>query len=151
MPTAVSIAMKPSPRILFVSTEIPDDATRRTLEKRGFALTMAKDFDGAREHLVESEISLVIVDLMSADPMNGGSEWGPPEIAFIRHLRETETTKAVPVLVVGEWGTGRPSLALSQGADAYERTPVDAKRLATSIERLLTEPRLVGAAAGWSE
>lgn|GEM_PF-686373 len=146
-----SIAMKPSPRILFVSNEIPDDVTRRTLEKRGFVLTMASDFEGARGRLAKSEINLVIVDLMSADSTNGGSESGPPEIAFIRHLRETETTKAVPVLVVGEWGTGQPTLALSQGADAYERTPIDAERLATSIERLLTEPRLVGAAAGWSE
>lgn len=143
--------MKPSPRILFVSSEIPDEATRRTLEKRGFVLTMAKDFERARGQLVESEINLVIVDLMSAGPATRGSESGSPEVAFIKHLREAETTKAVPVLVVGEWGTGQPSLALSQGADAYERTPIDAERLATSIERLLTEPRLVGAAAGGSD
>jgi len=124
--------MTASRRVLFVAQQVPDDVTRRTLENRGFAPTFANDWQDAWGQLVDSEFSLVIADL------------GPDDdaIDFIRRLRETESTKAVPVLVLGEWGTGAPTLALSQGADAYERTPIQAERLATSIERLLTESAL---------
>ena len=119
-------------RVLFVAPQIPDDVTRRTLEHRGFAPIYEDDWQNAWEQLVESQFSLVIAEL-------GGDEQG---INFIRCMRETESTKATPVLVLGEWGTGGPTLALSQGADAYERTPIQAERLATSIERLLTERAL---------
>ena len=119
-------------RVLFVAPEIPDDVTRRTLENRGFAPTYANDWRNAWGQLVESEFSLVIAEL-------GQNE---EAINFIKRMRETEGTKAMPVLVLGEWGTGGPTLALSQGADAYERTPIQAERLATSIERLLTERAL---------
>ena len=119
-------------RVLFVAPQIPDDVTRRTLENRGFAPTYAKDWRNAWGQLVESEFSLVIAEL-------GKNE---EAINFIKRMRDTEGTKAMPVLVLGEWGTGGPTLALSQGADAYERTPIQAERLATSIERLLTERAL---------
>jgi DNA-binding NtrC family response regulator len=82
--------------------------------------------------LVESHFSLVIAELgQNREAIN-----------FIKRMRETEGTRAMPVLVLGEWGTGGPTLAMSQGADAYERTPIQAERLATSIERLLTERAL---------
>jgi|SRR6185436_13098388 len=116
-------------RVLFIAAQAPDDVTRRTLEIRGFAPTFANDWRQAWSRLSEAEFSLVIADL------DRDSE----AISFIRRLRETESTKAMPVLALGEWGTGGPTLALSQGADAYERTPIQAERLATSIERLLTE------------
>ncbi|HKP36584.1 MAG TPA: hypothetical protein VJT71_06970 [Pyrinomonadaceae bacterium] len=121
--------MTAAKRVLFIATQAPDDVTRRTLEIRGFAPTFADDWQQAWSRLSEAEFSLVIADL--------GRD--TEAISFIRRLRETETTKAMPVLALGEWGTGAPTLALSQGADAYERTPIQAERLATSIERLLTE------------
>jgi CheY-like chemotaxis protein len=119
-------------RVLFVAPKIPDDVTRRTLENRGLAAIYEADWQNAWGRLAESQFSLVIADL-------GRDE---EAINFIRRMRETESTKAMPVLVLGEWGTGGPTLALSQGADAYERTPIQAERLATSIERLLTERAL---------
>jgi CheY-like chemotaxis protein len=119
-------------RVLFIAEQIPDDVTRRTLENRGFTPMFANDWQGAWGHLTESEFSLVVADL-------GRSE---DAISFIKRLRETESTRRLPVLVLGEWGTGGPTLALSQGADAFERTPIQAERLVTSIERLLTERAL---------
>lgn len=116
-------------RVLFIAQQIPDDVTRRTLENRGFTPMFANDWPGAWGQLVASDFSLVVAEL-------GRSE---DAIAFIKLLRETESTRRMPVLVLGEWGTGEPTLALSQGADAYERTPIQAERLVTSIERLLTE------------
>lgn len=127
-----------SQRILFISHEIPDDVTRRTLETRGFTLTHSEDVVGARQQLFESEFNSVVILL--GDDSDG--------ITFIRQLRETESTKKIPVVALGEWGTGQPSLALSQGADAYEKIPVDGERLATSIERVLIERAI---AAGITE
>ena len=124
--------MAQSRRVLFVAQQIPDDVTRRTLEIRGFVPTFANDWQHAWGQLTESDFSLVIADL--------GKDGDA--ISFIKRLRETESTKAMPVLVLGQWGTGGPTLALSQGADAYERTPIQAERLLTSIERLLTERAL---------
>ena len=119
-------------RVLFIAQEIPDDVTRQTLENRGFEPMFANDWQDAWGQLIESELSLVVADL-------GTSE---DAISFIKRLRKTESTRRLPVLVLGEWGTGAPTLALSQGADAFERTPIQAERLVTSIERLLTERAL---------
>ena len=116
-------------RVLFVAPQVPDEVTRRTLENRGFAPTFANDWQNAWSQLSESRFSLVVADLGRREDA----------ISFIKRVRETESTRALPVLVLGEWGTGGPTLALSQGADAYERTPIQAERLVTSIERLLTE------------
>lgn len=124
--------MTASRRVLFVAQQVPDDVTRRTLETRGFAPTFANDWQHAWGQLIESEFSLVIAELGQSDDA----------LTFIKRMRETESTKAMPVLVLGEWGTGGPTLALSQGADAYEPTPIQAVRLATSIARLLTERAL---------
>lgn len=116
-------------RVLFVTPQIPDDVTRRTLENRGLAATYEDDWQNAWGQLAHSEFSLVIADL-------GRDE---NAINFIRRMRETESTKAMPVLVLGEWGTGGPTRALTQGADAFEPKPIQAERLASSIERLLKE------------
>jgi DNA-binding response OmpR family regulator len=124
--------MTPTRQVLFVAPQLPDDVTRRTLENRGLAATYEDDWQDAWGQLVRSEFSLVIADLgRDRDAIN-----------FIRRMRETESTKGMPLLVLGEWGTGGPAFALSQGADAYEPTPIQAERLATSIERLLTERAL---------
>jgi DNA-binding response OmpR family regulator len=113
-------------QILFVSSELPDEFTHRALEGGGFTVALAPEGEPAYRKLLESRFDLVVVSL--------GQSTG---VDFIKRVRETERTKALLVLALGEWGTGRPSLALSQGADAYEPAPIDAKRLITSIERLL--------------
>jgi CheY-like chemotaxis protein len=128
-PVVLGVTMTTTRRVLFVAQKVPDEVTRRTLENRGFAPTFAKDWQKAWSQLAESRFSLVVADL-------GRHE---DAISFIKRVRETESTRTLPVLVLGEWGTGGPTLALSQGADAYERTPIQVERLVTSIERLLTE------------
>ena len=138
-------------RILFLSGELPDLEIRRTLEKRGCRIKWMNDLSSAWQALGERDFSLVIVDLDTVDRLPAESGSVTEALSLIKRLREAEILKSTPVLVLGEWGTGRPAFALANGADAYERTPVEAKRLAASIERLLAEPRLVGLAAGASE
>jgi hypothetical protein len=41
------------------------------------------------------------------------------------------------LLVIAEWGTGQASLALAQGADAFEPWPIETDRLISAIDRML--------------
>jgi len=58
-------------------------------------------------------------------------------VLFIKRVRATASLSQPLLLVIGEWGTGGPALALSQRVDAYEPKPIDAARLVDSVERLL--------------
>jgi CheY-like chemotaxis protein len=143
--------MTSSRRVLLLSSELPDARIRRALERRGFELRWSSDYRIAWQALVETDFNLVVMDLGTVEQLSDGSGSVTDAIGLINQLRQSDMLKATPVLVLGEWGTGRPSLALANGADAYERTPIEAERLATSIDRLLAEPRLIGAAAVASE
>lgn len=114
-------------RILIVSADAQFDFMRAAVEARGFEVTLAHDHEGAYRCLLESSFNLVVIDLAQA----------PRDIEFIRRLRVTPKLSKIFVLALGEWGTGEPTLALSQGADAYEPKPVNAERLIAAVERTL--------------
>ena len=120
--------MPQSKRILIVSdsTEFP----RVALEEKGFAFAISKDCDTAFADLMKGSFDLLVLDLSSTRT----------GIDFIRRVRATPQFTGILILIIAEWGTGEPTLALSAGADAYE--PVGVKqspcRLITAIERLLS-------------
>ena len=114
-------------RILIVSADAQFDFMRAAVEARGFEVTLAHDHEGAYRCLLESSFNLVVIDLAQA----------PRDIEFIRRLRVTPKLSKIFVLALGEWGTGEPTLALSQGADAYEPKPVYTERLIAAVERTL--------------
>lgn len=122
--------------ILFVSRDTPDDETRRLLESRGFQMTMLSDVSKAAESINERRLCALILDVRI----------GSDAIDFIRSTRIDKRPGALPVLAIGEWGTGEPTLALSAGADGFEPTPLQAERLVTSIERLIIERGLAAGA-----
>lgn len=125
----------PAQRILFVSNARLTLSLRRSMNARGFAVTREHSPLEAFDQLTQSSFHAVVIDLMStADPSG-----------FIKRIRKVATFKAIPIIVVGEWGTGRCSLALSAGADAFEPTPVGVARLTDAIARL---PKKLAAAAG---
>ncbi len=124
--------------ILFVSRDQPDDEIRRLLESRGFQMTMLDDVTEASQSINERRLSAIILDVRI----------GSDAIDFIRSIRGKELPWELPVLAIGEWGTGEPSLALSAGADGFEPTPLHSERLVTSLERLLIKR---GLAAGVSD
>jgi DNA-binding response OmpR family regulator len=119
------------PRILIVA---PDDDQRAAITKalaRDFELTDAADFSRASAVLLESPFRLIVIK--SAGSIE-------EEVAFIKSVRAAEQLAGILILVLAEWGTGEPTLALSAGADDFEPDgpgPTDAVRLHTSIERLL--------------
>lgn len=118
-------------RILVAATD-EQAAMRQALERRDFAIVDAADFTRAYALLVESQVDLIVIQ--SAGQPQDGTE-------FIRRVRATPRLTGILILVIAEWGTGHPTLALSAGADAYEPNqakPIDPSRLITSIERLLS-------------
>jgi DNA-binding response OmpR family regulator len=119
--------MLQSPRILIVSADVQFDFMRAGVEARGFEVTVVHDHEGAYRRLLESSFDLVVIDLAPA----------PRDIEFIQRLRVTPKLSKTFVLALGDWGTGQPTLALSQGADAYEPKPVNTERLIASVERTL--------------
>ena len=124
-------------RILIVSDEAPSRVIRGALEERGFSVTNAGDRRTAYASLLEAPFDLVVVDLAQPDY---GAE-------FVGRVRATPTLSKTFVLTLAEWGSGQPTLALSQGADAYEPKPVDAPRLVSAVERLLFQEKAKTAAA----
>lgn len=122
-------------RILFVSSARLTLSLRRSMNARGFAVTRERSPLEAFDQLTQSSFNVVVIDLMS---IADSSE-------FIKRIRKVATFKAIPIIVVGEWGSGRCSLALSSGADAFEPAPVGASRLIDAIARL---PKRQAAAAG---
>ena len=101
------------------------------LEERGFAVTISKDCNAAFQDLLAAPFDLAVIDF---SPAGNGVE-------FIERVRATPQLAAILILIMAEWGTGQPTLALAAGADAYEPVKgeaIDLNRLITSIERLLT-------------
>src|SRR6266403_1291554 len=123
--------MAHSARILIVA---PDDDERAAINQalaRDFEIVEAAEFTQADALLLESPFGLIVIK--SAASPEGGIE-------FIKRVRADERLTGILILVLAEWGTGFPTLALSAGADAFEPNgpgQIDADRLHTSIERLL--------------
>ena len=120
--------MSESQRILIVSDRA--DFPRAALERRGLAVTIATDGEVAFDKLLGVPCDLLAIDFALAHD----------GIDFIKRVRATPQLTGILVLVLAEWGTGEPTLALRAGADAYEpieARPFDPSRLVSSIERLL--------------
>ena len=126
-----------SQRILIVSDEVPSRVIRGALEERGFSVTNAGDRRTAYDSLLESPFDVVVVDLAQPDY---GAE-------FVERVRATPKLSKTFLLTVAEWGTGQPTLALSQVADAYEPIPIDATSLDSAVERLQYQEKAKTAAA----
>ena len=129
LPALIDPDMLDSKKILIVSDHAEDKFTRVALEQRGFAVVFAQDFDVAYRQLRDSAFDLVIVDVARA----------ATGIEFVKHLRGTPTMSRILVLTIADWGTGQGTLALTEGADAYEPKPVSPERVITAIERMLRQ------------
>lgn len=116
----------PNQRILFVSNARLRDSLRRSMNARGFAITFEKSSREAFDQLTRSSFDIVVIDLIST--ADAGE--------LIERIRKIATLRQIPIVVVGDWGTGQPSLALTGGADAFEPAPINAARLIEAIARL---------------
>jgi DNA-binding response OmpR family regulator len=112
---------------LIVADEAQSELLRGPLEQRRYEVESQSDFGNAYQRLTVSEFDLVVIDLADA----------PAGIEFVKQVRAMTNLTRTLLLVLVEWGTGGATLALSQGADAYEPKPLKTSRLLASVERLL--------------
>jgi DNA-binding response OmpR family regulator len=120
--------MKKSPRILIVSSdEDRRDFLSAAVGRNGFDEETKRDCESAYNELLGAAFDLIILDLVS--------DAGVTE--FIRRVHNTPQFNRIQILVTGAWGSGQPTLALSQGVDGFEPDPLDERRLLDSIERLM--------------
>jgi CheY-like chemotaxis protein len=111
---------------------VGDDAAERNLirgalEERGFAVTSVGDGVSALTELHKGNFDLVVMNLAHADD----------SVELTKQIRGSPDLANTLLLVIAEWGTGQASLALAQGADAFEPWPIEAERLISAIDRML--------------
>jgi DNA-binding NarL/FixJ family response regulator len=70
---------------------------------------------------------LVVMNLATADD----------SAELTKQIRGRADLANTLLLVIAEWGTGQASLALAQGADAFEPWPIETDRLISAIDRML--------------
>jgi len=100
---------------------------RESLVQDGFAVTLARDEQNGYGQLLDSRFNLVIVSL--SDQAKG--------LDLIKQIRANSELRKLLILTVAEWGTGQPTMALTEGADGFEPAPVDNRRLIEAVTGLL--------------
>ena|SRR2546428_10007092 len=120
--------MTESHRILIIAENAAQRKSMvRALERHELLAESAAKCEVAYRQLLDERFAAVVIDLTSS----------LDAIAFIKRIRATPELNDTRVLVSGEWGNGQPTMALSQGADAFEPAPPDERRLIDSVERVL--------------
>jgi DNA-binding response OmpR family regulator len=123
-------------KILIVSDDELSHSLRRALEAEGLEAEVTEEADEGYRQLISSQFDLAIIDLATA--ITG--------VGLLKRIRSNPGLNRLFVLTIAEWGTGQPTIALAQGADAFEPKPVDSEQLVTAVKRLL-KPKLVKTAA----
>ena len=123
-------------RITFVTDTAADESLAEALREHEFDVFIETKPSVADSRLLASS-DLLIFDMLDA----------LAAIELLRKVRSSPTSKSTPVIVIAEWGTGQATLALSQGADAFERKPIDASRLLRAVENLLRPNKVMTAKA----
>ncbi len=118
-------------RILIVADEQRHRWMRASLARQGFSVTFAADADKGYEQLIESRFDLMVMGLSDS---TGG-------LNLIKRIRTNSELRRVLILAIAEWGTGHPTMALTEGADGFEPGPLDNDRLIAAVARLM-RPKL---------
>jgi DNA-binding response OmpR family regulator len=112
------------PRITFVTDGLSDESLIDALRQHQFDVAIAPPSSVADGRFEPAD--LFIFDIVEASQA----------IALLKKIRSSPRAASAPVMVIAEWGTGQATLALSQGADAFERKPIDAHQLLVAVENL---------------
>ena len=126
-----------TPRISFVTSSGVEDSIVSVLRDNGLAVSI-EIAPVSLEKLVRSQPDLLVLDI--SDPIEAND--------LIKNIRSSSELKETLLIALAEWGSGVPTLALSNGVDAFEPKPIDGGRLAEAVERLLTPKPAMTANAG---
>jgi DNA-binding response OmpR family regulator len=124
-------------RILIISDDRTSESVRRALDEMGFEVTLTENADDGYRQLIAARFHLVLINL---DRVVTGA-------SLIKRIRANPSLSQVRVMTIAEWGTGQATIALAQGADAFEPKPIEAGRLAEAVKRLLRPIKVMTARA----
>ena len=124
-------------RILIISNDELNGTLSKSLNARGYQVSVAPDAERGYQRLLATRFDLVILNLARA--ISGAN--------LIKRIRSNSDLDQLKVLTIAEWGTGQATLALSQGADGFEPKPIKTDQLADTVDRLLTPPLVLTASA----
>jgi DNA-binding response OmpR family regulator len=110
--------------------EVARELMRMALERRGYQVSTAEDGVRGYEKVLEVRPDLIITDISM--PAADG-------VHLVRRVRDTTEVAATPILITTGFGTGNATLALGQGADAYEPKPIDPESFLATVARLLEQ------------
>jgi DNA-binding NtrC family response regulator len=127
-------------RILFVSDGMIDQSLCTALEERRFEVAESNSSE-ALTQLTDGGFELLIINLRDATEAVG----------LLKRVRASAHLRKLLTLVIAEWGTGQPALALSEGVEAFEPAPIDAPRLIAAVEKLLRPRMVMTAIAGGTD
>lgn len=122
-------------RIMFVTDAVPDERLIAALEKHGFAVSTEAQSPGGIK--ASTPPDLIVLDVRDASE----------GLERLKEIRVRSDLQTASVLVLAEWGTGQATLALANGADAFEPKPIEAQRLIAAVDRLLRPHFVMTAAA----
>lgn len=125
-------------RILIVSDGVLNVATWSALTERGVELIVVEKADDGYHRLTAGQFELVVIGL--EDPIESAG--------MIKWIRAHRNLHQVSILTIAEWGTGGATMALAQGANAFEAAPIDRDRFMAAVERLLPKIVLSAKAGG---
>jgi len=111
---------------MFVSSAA-DESLIDMLREHGYEVSTESEAARAYERLAESPADLLVIDVSDA----------AREIELIKKIRALSRLANMLVLAIAEWGSGMPTLALSNGADAFEPKPIEGARLLAAVAQLL--------------
>jgi DNA-binding response OmpR family regulator len=125
-------------RILIVSDHALNASTWLVLSGAGFEVTVVECADAGYARLMETPFDLVVIDLQPPIETAGIIKW----------IRAHVNLSQISILTIAEWGTGAATMALAQGADAFETAPIDGNRFMAAVERLLPKIVMTAKAGG---
>lgn len=106
------------------------ELTERLLLTNGYEVSVAKDGVEALMQLGQSDVDLVILDVMMPN-MHG--------LDVIREMKSNKDMKNIPIMIFSALGTGtRLMLEEKHQADGYIQKPFRAKDFLKQIKKILT-------------
>jgi signal transduction histidine kinase/DNA-binding response OmpR family regulator len=123
-------------RVLVVDDhDLNRELVRSILERRGYEVLQADDGAAGVVMAHRSRPDVILMDL--AMPRKDG-------FAATRELKADQSTKGIPIVALTALAMrGDEDRALAAGVDEYLTKPIDRKRLEETVERLMTNRRVV--------
>ena len=110
--------------------DVARELMRMALELRGYKVIVAGDGIEGYDEAVTKNPDLIITDIRMP---------GADGVHLVRRVRATPELAATPILVTTGFGTGSATLALTQGATAYEPKPINPQNFMATVQRLIEQ------------